>query len=374
MYRIILLTLILFSSLFVASAQDDIRQLDLVGTGTEFVASPNGSIIVVFTNHILLNYQDMPTEEMRGIQVYDVEAKQLLYDIVDVTDFTQGVAFSSDGSRFVTHHLNGTINIWESATGTLINTLYGTQNGSSLNYFLDEGQTLLTLASGFIPSFLWWDIDTGTIQSILTHRFDSFGQMRLEMNDMQITGTSQFTNTVFDITPDETQMVTATISGNVWLWDLSQPNENPELLIEGEELPNFPISRLHILPDGEHVVLFYNGLNDADLNGLYRLNLQTGDLELLTDEYDMQIFTLSPDGLYIIWGDPRTSEIFIAPLSDLTSINTLDLAIEDYRSQFWRDANMPGSLQVANNSQTLFVGGFTNSDLESDFIYVVNLE
>lgn len=369
-----LCVLLIFFGAMASFAQDNVRKLDLVGIGTEFSVAPDGQTVVVFTNGILMS-EDLADldESVLYLQVYNVESNALSYEITDVTDYALDIAFSADGSTFASSHQNGLIHIWNTETGEKLQTLYGTNHGAYPNYVFNNGQLLLSRNSGQPSTYLLWNIESGSIQSILAHRFESRSEMEAKTDNFNYTSLAHFMHTFGALTPDETWFVSVTQSGHIWRWDLSTLHENPRLLFEGENQPSFPIRKLFIHPDGDTALFYFDARDDDNAVGLYKLALGSGGAIRINGDYDMRAMTITPDGNTVIWGNVSEQQIFIAPLDNLEAFETIDLAVADYITQPWV-TYAQSSFQVSADSKTLFVGGFLNDDRESDFIYVIDLD
>ena len=117
----------------------------------------------------------------------------------------RGVAFSPDSQTLASSSEGGTVRLWDTATGTLKNTLIGHTSQVLSVAFSPDGTTL---ASGGEDGTVWlWDAATGTFKNMLTGH------------------TSQVLSVAFS--PDSTTLASGSRDGTVLLWDH---------VVEGERL------------------------------------------------------------------------------------------------------------------------------------------
>jgi WD40 repeat protein len=315
---------------------------------------------------------DVSIDNVLDIQIYALASQELLYTLSTATDFTIVATFSPDSSLLATAHGNGLINLWDMTTGERIKTLYGPFSGTSSLLFAQDGRLLISKTNDRLSHYLFWDLSSFNILGIMTHRFDSLDQYRIETDDFNFMQMSQYGHVASILSPDEKQMVTAAQDGTIWLWDLETPTQNPTMLLSGEEMPNFPIRSLYSLPDSQSILFYFNAGSDVIASGLYQLNTITKELELLTDEYDINAFNISDNGDIIVWGNVEDSSITFAQLTDLENTITIELDTDGRQPRLW--TTFGGEyFQFIEDDTKLIVGGFLNDDFYTESLYIVDV-
>ncbi len=372
MIRIIVILILVLSSIISISAQDtNIQTLDIEGINHHFSISPDKQLIAVYADAQILN-NDVSIDSVLDIQIYSLESRELLYTLSTATDFTLVATFSPDSTLLATAHGNGLINLWDMITGERIKTLYGPFNGSSSLLFAQDGRLLISKTNDSISHYLFWDLSSFDILGIMTHRFESNAQFRAETDNFNFMQMSQYGHIVSTLSPDEKHMVTAAQDGTIWLWDLDTPTQNPIVLLSGEEMPNFPIRSLYFLPDSQSILFYFKARGDVIGSGLYQLNIDTQDLEFLTDDYEMTAFNISSNGEMIVWGNVEDSSITFAPLSNLDDMITVDLDSEGRQPRLW--TTFGGSFfQFIEDDTQVIVGGILNDDFYMESLYIVDV-
>lgn len=372
MIRIIVILILVLSSIISTSAQDtNIQTLDVEGINHHFSISPDKQFMAVYADAQILN-NDVSIDNVLDIQIYSLESRELLYTLSTATDFTLVATFSPDSTLLATAHGNGLINLWDMTTGERIKTLYGPFNGSSSLLFAQDGRLLISKTIDSISHYLFWDLSSFNILGIMTHRFESNAQFRAEIENSNLMQMSRYGHIVSILSPNEKHMVTAAQNGAIWLWDLETPTQNPTLLLSGEEMPNFPIRSLYFLPDSQSIIFYFNARSDVIVSGLYQLNIDTQELELLTDEYDMTAFNISSDDEIIVWGNVEESSITFAPLSNLDDMITVDLDNEGRQTRLWTTFG-GGFFQFIEDDTKVIVGGLLNNNFDMESLYIVDV-
>ena len=126
--------------------------------------------------------------------------------------FSAGFVVSQDGTFLATADTNGTINLWETKTGTQMRTLTtGYTETFTALAFAPNGKTLASGdASGKIQL---WDLNTGSTLTTLTSRAGkSIGGLTFDANNSTLTGESNGNIETWDITTGK-QVDTYTIPG-----------------------------------------------------------------------------------------------------------------------------------------------------------------
>lgn len=116
-----------------------------------------------------------------GTWIYDAETLQLLYLLTGHVGQSISSGFSPDSSTVAIGLDNGTVELWDVATGTLQSTLEGPGRTNGV-FFSPDGSTLVIMAVwvlgvlGNVEDTVYlWDLTTGTLRSILEHTTDVDG-------------------------------------------------------------------------------------------------------------------------------------------------------------------------------------------------------
>ena len=129
------------------------------GTINEMQFSPDGTLLAVASSI--------------GVWLYDTETYQERALLTGHTNLVSCVCFSTDGRILASGSWDGTIKLWDVATGTLQRTLplEGYVTGVRLS---PDGRTLASSSGGGEMGWMikLWDMATGTLQYTLTEPYD----------------------------------------------------------------------------------------------------------------------------------------------------------------------------------------------------------
>ncbi|MBB6080979.1 NB-ARC domain-containing protein [Streptomyces paradoxus] len=131
------------------------------------------------------------------VQIWDTATGATQRTLTGHTGGVRVVAFSPDGTRLATVGDNGTVQIWDPTTGATQHTLTGHTGGVRVVAFSPDGTRLATV--GDDGTVRIWDTATGATLHTLT------GHMRWVM--------------ALAFSPDGTRLATADILGTVRIWD-----------------------------------------------------------------------------------------------------------------------------------------------------------
>lgn len=120
-----------------------------LGRGTIVVMqySPDGALLAVGSSV--------------GIWLYDAQTREVEALLTSHAEAVDSVAFSPDGRTLASGSGDGSVHLWEVATGTLRYALEGHAGGVGSVAFNPDGRTL---ASGNWNTVRLWDVATGTLQ------------------------------------------------------------------------------------------------------------------------------------------------------------------------------------------------------------------
>jgi len=96
-------------------------------------------------------------ERENMVHLYDCQSGQD-HRLVGHTDFVSGLAFSPDGKTLATGSMDGTIRLWQTATGQSLATLPGHIQETTAVAFSPDGRTLASVANG--ESLKLWHLPT----------------------------------------------------------------------------------------------------------------------------------------------------------------------------------------------------------------------
>ena len=99
------------------------------------------------------------------VRLWDVATGTTRTTLSDRTRAVRSVAFSPDGRTLATGSFDGTVRLWDVATGTTRSTLMGHTAQVLSVMFSPDGRTLAT--ASFDHTVRLWDVATGTIRTIL---------------------------------------------------------------------------------------------------------------------------------------------------------------------------------------------------------------
>ncbi len=351
-------------------AQQPFKSISVQGKGVNMIVSRDGRYLATFDTLVLHIEETQPTAAMTAVRVYAVDTGQLLWELTDATDFVMDGAFSPDNRTLVTYHQNGFIYLWDMRNGEPSQIIPAIEGVGQPVFYFSDGQRLLTRGGNFFSPHLLWNLDSGAITAVYTHRFDSRAVMMQATDGMRVEGTSKYNSVATVLSPDETHFITVTQSGYIWNWDLAEPAQNPTMLRQGTEMPDFPIRHIYFTPDGESLVYFAYYRDDA-LSGIYRLDIASGEEMLIHNVTTRSGFALSPDGQRVVWGDVENAALSFALLADPDTVTTVSMAEIGVTPRLWPNQIRP--FVFVNEGSHLLVSGFLDENLDTPFIYLVDV-
>ena len=195
------------------------------------------------------------------------------------------LAYSPDGSRLVSTNYDGTIRVWDTATGQELLLLSETEEEFIRGRYRElayssDGSYFVT--GGDDGTARVWDAASGELLTTYTGHRDI---PRLDDPDSPnwIIG--------LDVSPDSKTIATSDRAGLVKLWDAATGDELKTLDLS-ETAPNH--WRVQFSPDGLRLIVFGDDPNESN-STIRMIEIDSGS-ELLAIEGKINSFDLSPDG------------------------------------------------------------------------------
>ncbi len=227
--------------------------------------SPDGNTLISVCKDMTIYYWDISTREIKKT----LADKGLITDQLDKPETVERVSFSPDANILATIRFNNTIRLWDTTTGTLIQTftsqdtdkqeedyskninsvLFSPDNRTAIGFvgqseiriwdvgtgerkslseypgfvlnvsFSPDGKTLATGIYGGIIHL--WDVDTGKHKKKISNLSTSYYQMHLMHERMHL----MHEHELRPFSPDGKKFVFQNTSGTVHLWDADTKQE-----------------------------------------------------------------------------------------------------------------------------------------------------
>ncbi len=223
---------------------------------------------------------------------------RLLHTMAGHEDGFSDVAYSPDGSRLVSTNWDGTIRVWDSATGQELLLLSETEEEYIRGRYREvdyssDGSYFVT--AGDDGTARVWNAATGALLTTFTGHRDI---PRLNDPDSPnwIIG--------LDVSPDSKTIATSDRAGLVKLWDATTGAELKTLDLS-ETAPNH--WRLRFSPNGLRLIVFGDDPNES--NSTIRMIEIDSGAELLAIEGRFSSFALSPDGSRLIFSEAYENDV-----------------------------------------------------------------
>ena len=196
----------------------------------------------------------------RGLYLWDVSTGKMLEEHFDIHIY-QSVCFSPDGNTLATGSLDGTVHLWNVATGTLRmrNTLKGHTNIAFDVCFSPDGNILAT--GSWDGTVRLWNVSTGTLSKVLTAAPWGVRSISFSPDGSLLAANNEFESTVL-------------------LWEVGLAGEPPRSAadVNGDGVVNIQDLGLVAARLGQ------TGENTADVNGDGVVNIQ--DLVKVAGAFD----------------------------------------------------------------------------------------
>lgn len=323
------------------------RPVQLMQTGTGEVwavaASPDGGKLAVVTGGV----GDTPGE----LRVWDIASRQLLYRVQEPQPI-RCVAFAPDGKRLAVGGFDHTVKLRETATGRLLQTLYG--HGDKVNgvAFSPDGQTLATVSLD--RTVRLWDANSGLSVAVLTgHANWVLGVAWSPDGQTLATASKDRTARLWDVanrrerlilaghvsgveqvafTPDGNLLVTAGWDKTVRAWDTA--DGRLRAVLPGQEEAILGVA---FAPDGRR-------LATSSASGLILLwDVATWQVQAELEGHGSAVYSVAftPDGHLVSGGWDRTARLWDAAGQEAAVLSTADDGIDTILSlTFTRDGKL----------------------------------
>lgn len=358
MYRLKIIYLIIAIFVFVSSvsAQDSpIKSIPAIGQMFGLRLSPDGQTIALFENSVM--HLDEIIDKYLPIRLVNISDGTEKTSFTGATDYAADVAFTPDGTKAASYHLNGYIYLWNTSDGSTLRRINAIP-GNAFIEFLPDGKTLAAVINSSVGQLLLWDTDSGHIQDILMQRLDSFG----EWKNVQFAGTGGPEYYVgFDIKPDGSQAAVVTSRGNIWVWDFASGRSH-RIRVSVDELPRIEIRNLYFSPDG--TTLTYFDRKDASI---HVLDVSTGTELFTLPAAGARQFATSSDGTMGTWITEEA--IFVIQLAE----NATPLEFELPSAGDFRISGPQLYLAFTPDNSQLIAGGFVKTNSDDNLIYIITL-
>ena len=255
-----------------------------------------------------------------GIWIYDAETLQVRDLFRENLSGFYSLRSSPDGSTIAAGFHDGTVELWDVSTGTLLKTLTGHSERVKSLHFSSDGGTLATASAGGNSVHLW-DVSTGALYNTFTRDFNTIYSISFSPDDNLLaaafddgvrlwevsTGTLRHTFVVPTSTvkrvrfsPDGSILAAGGDSNTVRLWEVSTGTLRHTFVV-----PTSTIERVRFSPDGSI-------LATGSLDGTVCLwDVSTGTLlhTLSGDTYRVMDMRFSPDGSILATRNEHDKEV-----------------------------------------------------------------
>ena len=341
----------------VAHAQDTpFEAVPVFGEALQAELSPDGRLVATYENSVALN--DEVNSELLPIRIYDLSTGEEVAALEGQLDYAVDVAFSPDGETLASLHWIGYLNLWDVATGDLLNQIPITQGGGVRVEFLPDGRSVV-LIQPQPPGVQVWDTDTGAMTRILYNHYENLQEYRDAVQNVPENAAA------YALSPDGTTVALATSHGRIWLWNLE--TGEPTLAVNlDEEFPTFPIRNLRFTADGARLVY-----TNTDTESIVALDLATLEpmVEVIVDDLRIPYLAISPDGDTVVWiGGEERDRLYTLDLDEPESQRALEGILEG------TPTSPPVLLFTPDGSRVIVAGFRSEDDRRQSYLYVVPVD
>jgi WD40 repeat protein len=332
---------------FAQSPSPAIREIPVDSQAFHLRLSPDGTTAALFDDPVLLDFEVDPAR--LPIRLVDLATGEETASLDGFGDYATDVAFSPDGARMASKHLNGELLIWDLA-GTAdapTTSIRTTSLGTGRIAFLPDGETVVLLVAG-TPSWIELiDVESGAVTKVMGPAPDTY-QALLDATRPGPPFDLQFV--AMAVSPDGTSVATASFSEEIALWSIAD-GQSRTIRPPSEQPGRLGIRQLEFTPGGESLLYFdqSDGRTHAwDLADGTESSLETGGTP----------FALYSDSAQLAWVE-RTDD-------DRASVGVVDLggSIAPFSHAELDQRPAPGitTIEYTPDGATIVVGGLLAND------------
>ena len=343
------------SSLSAQVSSASVSTINVDSLASVTVLSPDNHTLAVYNQYVI--YNTAPTFDTLPVRLIDTQTGKTIATLSGYTDWVTGLAFNSDGSRIVTFHRNGDVNLWDvTNTARPIKTIQTFTIGGSSVQLLNDDKTILMRSGEFILALL--DTDSGAITHLFGQHLDTYDEFSTTYSQYPGRGDIGFAGAA--VSPDGQWLVASTQNDEVILWEIAT-GKQVTLRPKSDKFGQFSIRAFVFSKDSSQLTYFDQGDKKTHVWDIAKR------AEIGAFDVGGASFALAPDGKQIAWADRTTKSIDLAALTTLATPVKL-VALPDTLQV----APLITSLAFTRDGKQLIVGGLYAEDGKNQ-IYIINL-
>lgn len=339
-----------------------VKTISFVSRAYGMKLSPDGRTLAVFENG--LPRENIVDPKFLPIHLINVDSGNEIAQLSSgITDYTSDVAFTPDGKRLASYHVNGELVIWDVRAAKVVKRFTTSLLAYHRLRFLPDGKMLAVLDSGIPSRILLWDTNTGYITRILAPSFKTFADF--QKNVSQATALFDFQFAGFDVAPNGKTLAVSTFNDAVQLWDIAS-GKTTQLRPPSEKKGQLAIRWLAFTPDSKSLVFY-----DPDAMKIRFVNVadQKESKAISVGNLVPGMYGLNADGSMVAWiGQDRASVL------QLTSAAAPDKPrpLVEIQGSLKAQSTLTPPIIFMPDGKRIIVGGFFAQDTRN-LIYVIKL-
>ncbi|MCC7205669.1 MAG: hypothetical protein IT323_00085 [Anaerolineae bacterium] len=330
------------------------------GGGTRLRLSPDGRYLAAWTDGNIVG--DMPSPLFLPIHLFDLSdpaAPRDVFLIGGQTDHAAGAAFSPDNTTLVTYQRNSQFFVWDTATGDPVKQFFPGALGGAAFDFLPDGQTIAWVWPTPYQQTALLNMETEGYTRILARRLATWAEYTTQ-GERTIPATLM----ALAVAPDGAHVATATMYGDILLWDVAT-GEMRALLMSEDTMPQLAVRTLAFSPDG--ATLYFNNNREEKL---YALDVASTAVREI-DAAPLGLFALMGDTGNIALAGPDSASVVIIDPANPKSRQEIPLPLDSNTGP-----KIPGQRALgtfAASANRIVFGGFGNEETEQTVIFIITL-